>query len=396
MVRTHALLSASAASRWLNCTPSAVLESKIKSKTSSYADEGTVAHALAELELKKYFGLITDLDYLSGLKDLEQTEFYDDAMADYVSEYVVFIVENYNQYKNPSIYLEQKLDLSGYVPDGFGTSDVNIVGEMNKVTVLEVIDLKYGKGVAVSADENKQMMLYGLGALNEFEFIANIDTVKMTVYQPRINNFSSYEISVKELIEWANTELKPKAEMAFEGRGELVAGEWCKFCKVKGTCRAFATAQLELTKLEFSELPDGDIIPMDKNFLTDEEISQVLLRSSQFRSWLSAVEEHALDQAINHQKKWPGLKLVEGRSNRKYTEEEKINDLLLKKGYTQDQITQSKLLPITKMEKFLGGTLFTQLVGKFVIKPTGSLTLVHVNDKRPEHNSIDAAKKDFS
>jgi hypothetical protein len=391
-MKKHALLSASGASRWLNCTPSAVLESKIKSTVSQYADEGTVAHALAELELKKYFALISNLEYNKELKDIEETEYYDDAMAEYISDYVVFVVEQYNGYDSPAIFLEQHLDMQDYVPDGFGTSDVNIVSD----STLEIIDLKYGKGVAVSAEENKQMMLYSLGAYNEFSYMGNILFIKMTIYQPRIDNYSSWLISVKDLLAWAESELKPKAKLAYKGEGDFVAGDWCRFCKVKGTCRAFTNAQLEVAKLDFSDLKNIKKMPADKSLLTDKEIALILQRTQQFKQWINAIEEHALDQAVNHNKTWPDMKLVEGRSIRKYLDPIKVKQALIKKKYTETDITESKILSITKMEKFLGPSVFVKILGKLIIKPSGSLTLVHKSDKRPEYNSLESAKKDFN
>lgn len=389
--RKHALLSASGSERWLNCTPSAVLESKIKTTSSSAADEGTVAHALAELELKKYFELIDAVAYKHQFKEMEQTEYYDDTMYEFISEYVTFIIDKYNGYKNPAIFLEQHLDLSEYVPGGFGTSDVNIVSQKT----LEVIDLKYGKGVRVEAEENRQLMLYALGAYMEFSFMTDIKKIVITVYQPRIQNFSSWELTADELLAWGEEELKPKAQLAYKGAGDFEAGEWCRFCKVKATCRAFAAAQLELAKVEFSDLKAGNAKPKDQSRLTDKEIALILQRSLMFKQWLTAIETYALDQAVNHGKKWPDMKLVAGRSTRRFTDADKVQKLLIKKGYAEEEITETHLIALGKIEKLLTPGIFNKLLNKLVIKPDGALTLVHKSDKRPEHNSAEKAAEDF-
>lgn len=391
MPTKHALLSASSASRWLNCTPSAVLESKVKQVSSSYADEGTVAHALAELELRKQFSLITNLQYQTEFAEIEKSEYYNDSMEDYISDYVVFIVERYNEYKRPALFLEQHLSLEHYIPFGFGTSDVNIISE----NILDVIDLKYGKGYAVSAVNNDQMKVYALGAYHEFSYMGDIKKIRMTIYQPRIANYSTHEILVDELIQWGLSKLKPIAKIAYDGKGDLKAGEWCKFCKVKATCRAFTSAQLELAKLEFDDLESEEKITSDSTKLSDEEIAMILKKSDEFKSWITSIEKYALDQAIHNNKKWAGLKLVTGRSNRKYLDENKIIELLKKKKYDENDIMQKKIMPISKMEKFLGIEIFTKLLSKYVIKPMGALTLTNISDPRPEYNSIENTKEDF-
>lgn len=392
MSKKHALLSPSSASRWLNCTPSAVLESKLPERSSSYADEGTLAHTMAELKLKRYFNLISEIDYQNEMIEVEQNKYWNEAMVDHIDAYVAFVIERYNDHQEAAIFLEQQINISQYVPESFGHVDVNIVGH----NILDVIDLKYGQGVAVSAVNNKQGMLYALGSYHEFQYMSTIEVVRITIYQPRIGNYSTHEIGIAELLKWAEEEVKPKAEIAYQGKGEKVAGEWCMFCKVKARCRTFAEAQLKVAKVEFSDLEKDTKITTGSDDLTDEEITNIVLKASEFKSWINAIEEYALKEAIVNKKKWPGLKLVAGRSIRKYTDELKIIEVLQKKKFELDQITSRKILPITQMEKLLGPEKFTKLLSKYVIKPQGSLTLVSISDKRPEFNSLEAAQNDFN
>lgn len=377
-MRKHALLSASTSSRWLVCTPSAVLESKLAEQSSDYADEGTLAHALAEIELKHKLKWINASDYAKELEVIYASQYFNESMQDYVDDYVSFVLESYAEAGNGAqIFLETKLDLSHLVPEGFGHCDVNIIND----EVLDVIDLKYGKGVAVDAEENKQMMLYGLGALNEFELSYNVKEVRMTIYQPRIDNFSCFTMSAKDLREWGNVVLKPTAELAFEGKGDFVPGDHCRFCKAKTTCKANANYQMEIAKYEFTE----------PSLLTEKEIADVLSRVDTFINWINAVDAYAIDKALKGTK-WPGFKLVEGRSNRKYSDETKVAEVLKKKGFNEDVIYIKKLAGLTEMQKRIGKPTFESIVTPLLIKPAGSPTLVPENDKRPEYNS---AKEDF-
>jgi hypothetical protein len=396
MSRKHALLSASASSRWLNCTPSAVLESRIGEQSSSYADEGTTAHLLAEIMLQNEFGLITNLEYHSKLRAVIENEYYNDSMSEYVSDYVAFVVERFNGYRNAAIFLEQRFDLSDWVPFGFGTSDVSMAAP----GVLEIIDLKYGKGVAVFAEENKQMMLYALGALKEFNYLGDVELVRMTICQPRIDNTSTWEISAAELLKWGETEVRQKAELAYGGEGTLQVGDWCRFCKVKSTCKAMAEQQLQLAMLEFDDLEEAEIVEGtlgdDPRHLTDEQIGQILLHAQLFKHWIAAVEEYALKRAVQEDKEWPGLKLVAGRSIRKYSDPEAVLQKLKWHGYPEEDVTRKKLLPITELERTLGKTTVSELVGDFIVKPPGGPSLVGADDKRPGYNRTANAISDFS
>lgn len=383
----HAILSPSSASRWLACTRSARLEQQFPDRSGAAASEGTLAHSLGELMISSKTKRILKATYTKGLKDIKSNSQFEDAMLDYMDDYATYVVEQFSKAqahtKDAILFLEQKLNLTDYVPDGFGTGDVVIIADR----VMDIIDLKYGKGVPVSAVNNKQMMLYSLGALREFDYMYDIQIVRMTIYQPRIDNISTFEMSVADLKEWAENELKPRAALAFAGEGEFAPGEACRFCKAAATCKANADYNLELAKYEFKS---GDL-------LEDEEVSGILNRADMFTKWLNAVEDYALQEAVVNGKKWPGYKLVEGRSNRAYTDEAKVAEVLTSKGLSEDSIySPRKLLGITAMEKALGKSDFSTYLSSLVVKPAGKPTLAPVSDKRPEYNSNDGAAMDFA
>ncbi len=382
---SHAILSPSGASRWLACTPSARFEENFSESKSSFAAEGTLAHSLGELLIREKLGQLKKAAFKKALAEIQSNELYDDSMLDYCEDYAVFVMERFAEAQShtsdAAIFLEKKLDMSDYVPEGFGTGDAVIVAD----GTMETIDLKYGKGVAVAVTENKQQMLYALGALKDFAFIYNISHVRMTIYQPRISNIESWEMSVDDLMNWAENELKPKAQMAFNGEGEFAPGSHCQFCRGKAKCKALADKNLELAAYEFR----------DSNILSDEEVSDILTRMDLFINWINAVEEHALNEAINNGKKWPGYKVVEGRSNRKYSDSDQVATTLLKAGFAEEIIYTKKLLSITNMEKEIGKKPFGELIGPFLIKPPGKPTLVPESDKRPAYHSAEAAKVDF-
>jgi hypothetical protein len=378
-LKPHALLSASTSSRWLVCTPSAVLESKLESTASDYADEGTLAHTLAELELKHKLKRICATEYAKQLENVYAHEKFNESMQDYVNDYVAFVLESYAESgRAAQIFLETQMDLTDYVPEGFGTVDVSIIND----EVLDIIDLKYGKGVPVSAEENRQLMLYGLGSLREFELLYSVKDVRMTIYQPRIDNYSSFSMSAQDLRKWGEKVLKPTALVAFKGEGEFRPGDHCRFCRAKPTCKANAEYNMEIAKYEFQ----------DPSLLTPQEISDVLSRMDKFINWINCVDEFALKQALEKGVKWPGFKLVEGRSNRKYGDELKVIEVLKKKGFTDDLIFVKKIAGITELSKRIGKPTFDALISPLLIKPPGSPALVPVADKRPEYNS---AQEDF-
>ena len=346
----HALLSASSAHRWLNCNPSARLEQEFEDTESEAAAEGTAAHALAEHKLRRALKM-------RSRKPVSQ---YDcDEMDGYTDDYVSYVLEQFEQAKqlcsDPKILIEQRLDFSCFVPDGFGTGDCLIVADR----LLHIIDLKYGIGVLVEAEENPQMMLYALGALNIFDSLYDIEEVAMTIYQPRRENVSTWKISVNDLRAWAEKVLKPKAEMAFKGEGEYVPGAWCTFCKAAVKCRARAEAKLKLARYEFAMPP----------LLTDTEIEEILSQLDGLTKWANDLMAYAQDSAINHGKIWNGFKLVESRTNRKYTDEDAVIAAAENAGYSD--IFRKSLIPITEMERLMGKKLFKEILGGLVIKPLG-------------------------
>lgn len=359
---SHAILSASSSKRWLNCPPSARLCAETEDTTSEYAKEGTEAHSLCEYKLKSMLGI-------DALDPTDSLSYYDEEMERCANDYASYIIEIVEEVKktckDPLVLIEQRLDFSRFVPEGFGTGDCVIVAD----ETLYIIDFKYGKGVEVDSNENPQMMCYAIGALELFNNLYNIENVCMTIYQPRLENISSSTISVTELYDWAENTLEPIAKLAYEGKGEFKAGDHCQFCKVKATCRKRAEYNMELAKYDFEKPAE----------LTDEEISSILIKSSDLVSWASDVKEYALSQAIQG-KKYPNLKVVEGRSNRKYINDEEVADAVIKAGYDP---YEKKVLGITAMTSLLGKAKFNEVLGNLVYKPQGKPTLVLESDKRP-------------
>ncbi|TGE31309.1 DUF2800 domain-containing protein [Desulfosporosinus sp. Sb-LF] len=374
----HAKLSASSSHKWLNCTPSVRLEESFENKTSTFAEEGTAAHALSEHKLRKFLKIKTKKPI--SKYDSQELEFYTDAYVDYVSE---LISESKTRSSDSLALVEQRLDYSQYAEDGFGTGDLVIVSD----GILDVIDLKYGKGVRVSAEHNTQMMLYALGALELFNLLYDIETVRMTICQPRLDSISTFELSVDELMKWAETELKPRAALAFRGEGDFISGEHCRFCRAKSQCRERANSNLELAKLDF-RLPE---------LLTDDETAKVLAQANELKSWAKDVWEFAEKEALAGRKKWPGYKLIEGVGRRKYTDEAKVAEQVLATGdFNEAQIYTKNLLGITAMTQLLGKKQFKELLGGLCIAPPGKPSLVVESDKHQEWNPLDAARSDFA
>lgn len=371
----HSLLSASGAHRWLNCPPSAVLESREPDTSSAAAEQGTAAHALAEWKLRRALHQAPAFKPESDWIDTEMEHLTDDYVA-FVQEHISIARETCG---DPQVLIEQRLDFSHIVPGGFGTGDAVIIAE----PTLQIIDLKYGQGVLVEAEQNPQLMLYALGALHAFGSLYDIETVAVTIYQPRRGNVDTWETSVAELEHWAETEVKPKAELAAAGEGEFCPGSWCQFCKITPTCRARAEANLQLAKLEFA--PPAE--------LTDVEIADVLTRIPQLKTWASDVEAYALSKAVNQGVVFEGFKLVAGRSVRKYTSETDVAKAAEAAGYRD--IWDRKLITLTAMEKLMGKPAFNEILSEYVTKPAGKPTLVPASDKRPALDLVSAAT-DFS
>ncbi len=357
----HALLSASSSERWLNCNPSARLEQAFAERETSAAAEGTAAHALAEHKLKRRLKLRSERPV--SVFDNEEMEIHTDDYADFVMEQVT---KERRRDAGTQIFIEQRLDFSCYVPDGFGTGDCLIVSNGR----LHVIDLKYGQGVLVDAEENPQMKLYALAALKLYEEQYQIKKVKLTIFQPRRENVSTWEITVAKLKRWATKDLIPKAQRAFKGEGEYCPGEWCLFCKAAVKCRARAEDKLRLAQSEFKLPP----------LLTDAEIEDVLLKLPDIKKWADEIQEYALAMALAG-KEWSGFKLVEGRSVRKYADEDAVVRAANSAGY--HDIYKKTLISITEMERLMGKAEFAKVLGALITKPQGKPTLVPDTDKRP-------------
>lgn len=372
MPSEHAILSASGSHRWLACTPSARLEQEFSDTDSTASLEGTAAHSLAEHKLKKKLKMQSTRP--NTIYDNDEMEMYTDDYSDYV-------VEQYTKAKrydeNAKVLIEQRLDFSCYVPEGFGTGDAVIVSKGK----LHIIDLKYGLGVLVNAEKNPQMMLYALGALRKYEKEYEIKKVKLTIFQPRRENVTTWETTAAVLKKWANKILRPKAEMAYRGTGKYEPGSHCQFCKAAIKCRARAEEKLKLAKEEFKKPP----------LITDNEIESVLAKIPDIKKWCDDIMEYALEKAQNG-KKWEGFKIVAGRGTRKYLNEEAVVEALNKAGYYD--IYKKSLLPITEMEKLMTKKTFSEVLGKLVGKTEGKPTLVSLDDKRPELNTIQA-KNEF-
>lgn len=382
--RDHALLSASQAERWLNCPPSARLQEGIPDQRSEYAKEGTTAHELSEAILRRRILPCNSKqrdELEKRIKEIKASKYYNAEMEDAIQNYIDIVCERFMAAKARSsdavVLLEERLDFSEWVPEGFGTGDVVLISD----GVMEIIDLKYGKGVPVSAIGNPQMRLYALGAWSAHNWLYDIREVRMTIVQPRLDNISTDVIAIDDLIQWGENVVKPTAALAWEGQGEFKAGDHCRWCKVKATCRARAEANMEALKYEFQ----------DPALLSNEEIGSILFIADQLKAWVKDVEEYAREQALKGEK-IPQWKLVEGKSNRVITDSDSLMDKLIAAGFDKEQITETKLLGISKLEKVVTKKKLAELAGDLIIKPPGKPVLVPETDKRPELNSIE---KDF-
>ena len=364
----HALLSASSSHRWLNCPPSARLCEGYDDKGSNFAAEGSDAHSLCEYKLRKALGM-------EAKDPTEDLTWYDAEMEESTSGYAAFVMELVAEAKktcsDPVVLIEQRLDYSKYVQSGFGTGDCVLISD----GTLHIVDFKYGRGVLVEAEGNPQMKLYALGALEIFDCLYDIDTVSMTIYQPRRANVSTFTLTRQELLDWAETVLVPTAELAYAGDGEYHCGEWCQFCKAKADCRERARANMELARYEFRQPP----------LLTDEEVEEILGKLDSLMDWASDIKDYALQAAISG-KHWSGYKLVEGRANRRYTDENAVVAAVKAAGY--DPYDEPKLLGVTAMTTLLGRKQFNDILGGLITKPQGKPTLVPESDKRPAMTTI--------
>ena len=368
----HALLSASSSHRWIHCPPSIRLGEKFENKSSDYAQQGTEAHSLCEYKLNTALGR-------RARDPTKKLSFYDKEMEICADSYAEYVLEQVAKAKDvcadPLVLVEQRVDFSNYVKEGFGTADCVIVADK----LLQVIDYKHGQGVLVEAEENPQMMCYALGALNLFADLYDIEEIRMTIFQPRRENVSTYTISKDELCQWAENVLTPAASLAYVGEGEFSCGGWCRFCNGKHVCRKRMEHNMQLAQYDF-KAPD---------ILADEEIEIVLSKVEELVSWAADVKEYALQSALRG-KAWSGWKLVEGRSVRKYTDADAVAMAVKSAGYNP---FEEKILGITAMTAVLGKKNFEEIVGAFIERPQGKPTLVPMADKRP---ALSTAQEDFS
>ncbi len=368
----HAYLSASASARWIACPPSAKLCSQQNDRASPYAEEGSNAHTLCQYLIEKSLGKKVH----SPVKHLP---YYNEEMQEAADGYLSFVIEQLTEAKklctDPKLYVEERLDFSTWVPQGFGTGDCVILAE----GLVHVIDFKYGLGVLVEADHNSQLMCYALGAIETYGLLYHPQNIKLSIYQPRRENISTWETTTDELLSWAEKILTPAAKLAYEGKGTFHAGEHCKFCKVKATCRARAEFNLGIAKGDFQEPAE----------LANEEISAILPLLDDMTAWAADLKEYALQQAISGAQ-YLGYKLVAGRANRKYTDETTVAEIVSQAGFNP---YEKKLLGITAMTKELGKKRFDELLSGYIIKPQGKPVLVPDTDKRP---ALSTAKNDFT
>lgn len=384
--RKHALLSASGSSRWLACPPSARLEEPFENTSSDYAKEGTLAHEIADAELRVLSGEYSKHKRTYAIKKLEKSEFYSKEMPNQVGKYVDFVHEQFSEMAflskmNPAIFVEARVDFSDIVPEGFGTGDCVIATE----GILRVIDLKYGKGIKVDAPNNSQLMLYAYGALKLVEFMYEIDEVEMIIVQPRLNHISTWKISIDDLLHWAYGEAKEKAKLAWEGKGEKKAGDHCKWCKAKPICPAIQDYVNEIAKHDFSE----------PELLGIEDVIEMYERIPILQDYAKSISDYLNSKALKGEEV-PGYKLVEGRSNRRWVDEDAAIQFLKDEfGFNHNEIVNTKLKGIGDISNLMSLDDFENKMKTFIHKPEGKPTLVPESDKRQEYG-ISSAQKDFN
>lgn len=389
-VALHAKLSASGSDKWMTCTPSMRMEESFPDQQSDFSREGTFAHDVFESMVKRYLKQITSKEYIARWETLQQNNFWSESLLDYVTAAYDRAVERIDHAKSvcddPMFMVEQRLDFSPWVPKGFGTGDLVIVTN----EYVEVLDLKYGKGIYVDGENNSQMRLYALGAYNQFGMIYEVKTVRTLVLQPRLNNYSGEEIKIEELIDWAYNKVKPAADLAWNGEGELVAGSHCtqSFCRARFTCPKRAEASLAVAQSEFALV--------EPKLLTLAQIADILPKADLAINWLNDVKAYALEQAVGGVEV-PGHKLVEGRSTRRYGSMDDVANRLRDEDIDEALVYERSLLGITAMEKALGGRKqFDRLLGDLIVKPAGKPTLVPSSDKRSAITLSTSVDEDFN
>lgn len=409
MPDVHAVLSASSSKQWLHCPPSIRLQENFPNESSVYAAEGTFAHEVCEYKVRKY---LKERVKRPQSKEFDTEEI--EQITDMYAEFVISIIEKMKENGcEPLAFVEERVNYSHIAPSGFGTADMLIIGkDKNGKGLLHVVDFKTGKGVFVDADHNSQMMLYALGGLAAYGFIYEIETVRMSIVQPRLDNISTFECSRAELEEWGES-IKPIAKLAYEGKGEQKPGDWCRFCRAKPVCKACADEALALCREDFLDLDAGAFdetaeesdmtAPYEADTQTAvfkqpgliplSELAKILPTLNRISSWIEAVFAFVSSEAINHGVAIPGYKVVEGRSKRIFTDTKAVVDTAVQNGYTD--LYKQSLITLTEFEKMMGKKKFNELLGKFVAKPPGKLALVPDSDPRETVN-LTTADQDFS
>ena len=376
------------------CPPSARIEALLPDKDTVYSREGTIAHSVAEFMLRRYRDrrLLPASDIWQEQRAWGEEEWFNLAsdatlqgfdfkeIVETVHEnYVKVVMEDYLtaqvQFSDTQLFVEAPLKLGAFIPEGFGSSDAVIIYNQT----LQVYDLKYGKGVRVSAKDNPQMRCYALGALCGPAELMDISTDIMTIVQPRLQHVSSEALTADQLYLWGVNVLKPAAEKAWEGKGEPVPGEHCHFCKAASQCPALR--QMAEETAATGRKPE---------LMSPEELSDCLSKLPVIKDWVSALEEHALAKAMNGEA-IPGWKVVAGRSIRKISDPDAAEDVLIKAGFgPQDYFKPSELKGISDLEKLMGKKSFATLLGPYVVKPQGKPTLAPIDDPRPEYSQAEA------
>lgn len=379
--RAHALLGPSGASKWLACPPSARLEETLPDSTSEAADEGTLAHSVGELLIQKLLGRITAKVYRTELALLEKSEHYSKLLFEYAEGYAVYCIEQSNGL-GAGVHMdtEVKLDVSEWIPESFGTGD--FAAYVPKV--LHIIDLKYGKGYKVSAQDNPQLKIYALGWLAELGHLYDFEEVRMTIYQPRMDNIDTFIMPVKDLLDWASDVLREGAAKAWAGEGEYAAGRHCTFCKARTTCKVYADMNLEAAQMQFKDVLEDELpVLPEAPLMTLDEIAHVLQKGQGLANWVKSIQEYALTLALQGTQ-IPDHKLVAGKSSRKITDADAVAKALVKDGFDRTKLYKpQELKGITELEKLTGTKDFDKLLSKWVIKAPGAPTLVTADDPRP-------------
>lgn len=373
---THALLSASASHRWLNCTRCARLEETLPESTSSYAEEGRLAHAIAELKVRKAFvEPIGPKKFAAAMKKLTEDPLYSPEMQSHADTYLEHITELAMRYPvKPYVAVEQRVSFERFVPEAFGTADCVLIGGRT----LHITDYKYGQGVSVSAAENTQLKLYALGALEAYDFLYGIDTICISVVQPRLDSISEWSCTREELLDWGVFVVKPAAKLAFAGEGEFAAGDWCRFCRARALCKARAAANLALE----------DFAQRSPDLMSNREVGQALRQAQDLVRWANDVEEWALAEVLRGGEV-PGWKAVEGRSNRAFTDLDKAFEICRQHGIEDALLYVRKPVSLTGVEGLLGKKEFKNLLSDYVIKPPGKPTLAPESDTRLPYRPAD-------